>query len=384
LIFILVIDSPCVPVSVFGFVDGQTANETNRVTIRQPEPQSIADLLGALTEIRSDNQEQFERCVCHFRLTQWIAGTLDDAMSDPSKPLRGEAVCEWRKRGEDQMVIVDAHPLLNPETIVDSGEGFKYGFRAYASSRQILNGMLWMAAESTSGTIHLTGGNSPQCLTPWTMTTSPFDSRRISNITTELIAASVPGLIAVRVSNDDETSAEFEFDLSRGGLLSRAVYSNADGELLVNVIDSQLCPGGGWFPTHIRRVISSTKTPDEFLVDECRVSEILSDLPEDLPDMQLLFEAGSSINTPTLGNMAMTKLEQPKMIGPENLVELIKECEATEARVRATGSPGFGTVESSSKIRRVWPPAVIGAFFGAVSFCLLKLWRRNREIQQGA
>ena len=93
LIFILVIDSPCVPVSVFGFVDGQTANETNRVTIRQPEPQSIADLLGALTEIRSDNQEQFERCVCHFRLTQWIAGTLDDAMSDPSKPLRGEAVC---------------------------------------------------------------------------------------------------------------------------------------------------------------------------------------------------------------------------------------------------------------------------------------------------
>lgn len=369
-----------IPGSSFGFIAEQDAASIVEPSSKEVDLSAVDGMLATIREVRAENRHRLDRLSCNFGLVRWNAATLEAATTKPPAAVHGQAMCEWRKDGENQVIIVDADPLKNPETIVDSGQGFRYGFRAYSSNSQLLNGMLWLAVESGAGTIHLSGGESPQCLTPWTITATPFDSGRPQEQQVQMTAPSKPGTLGLRLVGERDSSAEFEFDMNRGGLLLHAVYRNKDGDLQVDVVDSQMTDCGGWFPTHLRRIISSASTPNEFVVDECKVTKVLCKLPSGEPDLKLAFEAGTSINAPTLGNMAMTKLEDARLIGPEHLVGLVEECQETEARVRATGFSGFESVQPSPQNATGWKPGLIGAGVGAAIFFGLRFRPKRRAL----
>lgn len=339
------------------------------------------EIAAAVAVAWTENRARFDTMICQFELTRWVTDSMESVGNGAKIPSRGFAECEWRKNGEHQLFRIDADPARNPETLFDGGDGFTYGTRAYTSKTYLMDGMLWMSIANGSGTIHMSGGNRPRALTPFSLTSIPRlsangDSGAGLESTLCPREDDPPGLLRIEVSGTDDNRSELVFDVSSQVKLIQAEHSNLAEILRIDVLDYQKCPNGGLFPIHIRRTISSKQSPDEIIVDECRVTELRTEVSFEGSDLAVQFEAGAAINAPTLGNMAMTKMVKPRSVNSSDLRSLVAECEATESRTQAAR---FQHSTASAPPFPSWPSIVLGASFAVVALLVLV---RNRKVHR--
>lgn len=328
-----------------------------------------------LATLWQQNQGLLETVKCRWDIVQWRAETMDAAIYGEPENVRGSATCVWVRHGNHQTIRITADPSQNPETRVTGEDGTTYGFRAFASKVQIMDGMLRLVSSGRSATIHLTGGDAVQARTPWTLTATPFEFISEPE-TVAVVTSSSPNVVTLRMNQPEGGTVVSEFDSLQGGIPVRSHYENALGHKTVVVLDAEQMTNGAWIPTRVRRIIANKSKPEELLVDQCSVTSIADSVDPVDPDLAIPFDAGTRINSPSIGNMAMTILERSQRIGPEDLSELVEDCEATKAYVREHGRSPF--YRRDSPLPRSSSGVVTGICVAAATLVTV-LWHRRRS-----